>query len=417
MYAHRTESSYEHPSQLHQFAWMFPTLVHHLTGPMNSNDFDWRVISKWYLNHRISSWREDDFYVSWLFKCVRDQIFHHQLITHREKLHLLVAMYCATGINNAARQHLKSISDSILANIPGSCVARCQTQDLFWSISAVKCPPTFHLIIEPYLTEPVHPVSHSIFPDAIHDPTPQVKTLQNALPLILSHLLGVENSGNTTTRSSSKRGHHGVFGKISSYLTALDPDGPNGIRLHLALWITNAPPYDLFLKSMWNRNYQRSFHRYCDSVLANLDAHAPPIEDDAYTFQCPELQHPKRAERLWNKDLMRAAGVEVSVRTLTSAGDVASLSDLMSRPVCSLIPTQPDFDVFSSCTPPLGKADRRWAEKLLTVDIQSRLGEISTAEQIYYLLGGVDRYISHQTYTIDLDIVRSILLESYHDLR
>ena len=100
-----------------------------------------------------------------------------------------------------------------------------------------------------------------------------------------------------------------------------------------------------------------------------------------------------------------------------SAGDVASLSDLMSRPVCSLILTQPNFDVFSSCTPPLGKADHHWVEKLLTVDIQSRLGKISIAEQIYYLLGGVDCYISHQTYTIDLDIVWSILLESYHDLR
>lgn len=417
VYPHRTDANYDHPSEIHQFSWMFPTLVPRLSGPLNSDNIDWTTVSEWFVSHSESHWRGDDFFLSWLFKKVCDQRIRREAAANESKCDLMVAQYSAEGASATTNERLEDVTQSILSAVPGSSVARRRAHDLFWSITAVKSPPTFHLIVEPRVLDAEHPLSYSIFADSIHDPTPKVKNLNNATRLILAEFLGTRNLGHIVARSPGHEHHHGALGKVSAYLTSMDPDGSNGMRMHIAIWITNAPPFNILQLNMRKRNYRRDFGRYCDAVFANLDPRAPPTEGTTHSFVSPHAEQQRNEGSLWNTHLMRAAGVEVTLRAVTTAADVALLGDVMSRPIQSLVPIEGSTNILSFYKPINGVPDRKWGETLVDINVRSHLGEISTPEQVHYLLRGSDFTMSHRTFVIHLDAVRRMLYDNFVDLR
>lgn len=396
---------------------MFPTLVPRLSGPLSSDSVDWANVAQWFMNHSESYWRSNDFFVTWLFKKFTDHTIRRSLDTNESQTLELVAAYSADRDGRETMDRLQECTSAVLATIPGSPAARDGAHSLFWSISTIKSPPTFHLIVEPRGMGYDHPLSYSLSADAEYEPGSRVRTLTNAVELILSELMGTKQLGEFVRPNQLHEHHHGAFGKVSAYLTSMDPDGPHGMRVHIAVWITNAPPFTVLHQNMWKVNFRRDFGRYCDATFANLDARAPPMEIPSHSFVAPNTHQPRREDTLWNAHLMRAAGVEVTARALTSAGDFAVLSRLMARPVRSLVPVEGFPNILSLHKPINGVPDKEWGDNLLDTSVRSRLGEISTPEQIHYLRGGRDSTVSHQTIVINFDAIRRMLYDNFVDLR
>lgn len=417
VYPHRTHVCYDHPSDIHEVAWMFPTLVPRLSGPLNCDGIDWETVARWFTNHSDSRWKTDDFFVSWLFKKVTDQRIRRSLYANAANIEQLISLYSSNRDGIVTQTCLGHLTDTVLAAIPGSSLSRKKTTDLFWSIVTMKSPPTFHLTVEPAVLDLPHPLVHSIFTETTIQPDRQVKILNNAVKLILSELMGTKQLGDLAPKIGVNEHYHGAFGKVSAYLTALDPDGPDGLRVHIAVWITNAPPSNVLEQNMRKSNFRRDFGRYCDTTLANLDPRAPPTECPDHASAFSRARQLPREDVLWNAQLMKAAGVEVTVRVITKIDEVARLGRMMGRPIRSLVPVEGFPELLSFFKPINGVPDRLWGEHLIDVGVRSRLGELSTPEQIHYLLGHRDFTVSHHTVDINFEAIRRMLYDTFVDLR
>lgn len=394
---------------------MFPTLVPRRSGPLDLNTINWAVVSQWFMDHSDPRWKSDGFFITWLFKKYMDQKIRKLLDARGDEIDQLVEVYSDHKAGQITVRYLERCTYSVLTKIPGSAVSRSQVHNLFWSISALKSPPTFHLMIDPCIIRDNHPLSQSAFGGPDHDPAAQVKTLNGAVELIISELMGAKYLGAVTR--GGRPFEPSAFGKVSTYLTAVDPEGPRGMRMHIAIWITNAPPFTVLQQQLSKANFRRDFERYCDAVFANLDARAPPTNALTHTIVAPNTHQPPRDDTLWNAHLMKAAGVEVTARAINSANEVALLSRMMAKPIRSLVPIEGFDNILSFYKPINGRPDRQWGKNLVEVNVRSRLEEMSIPEQIHYLYGGNDFTMSHHTVDINLDAIRRMLYDNFVDLR
>ena len=115
--------------------------------------------------------------------------------------------------------------------IPGTLPAHHQMSTLFWSITAVKGLPAFHLVIEPHIKQTTHSFTHSsTYTEPTLDQTHQINSLNNTIQLILDDLLYTMSLGQAPGFFPfPKNRHFGALGLVSAYLMAFDPCGPNGI--------------------------------------------------------------------------------------------------------------------------------------------------------------------------------------------
>ena len=143
--------------------------------------------------------------------------------------------------------------------------------------------------------------------------------------------MGISSFG-THTRSA---GTTGVVGKVSAYLTTIKDNGKGGLRVQIAMWMSNSPTFQELNRKLWTATFCQQLATYFEICFATLDSECTsnrklqnhellrPFPISRFSSPCGKSAVP------WNHDLMGAANVCIQGRTLIHAEDAAYLGRLM----------------------------------------------------------------------------------------
>lgn len=404
------------------FTRMFPWLFPRGMSGLASSSISLLRAAKWLVSNTNHQYRTDTLFISKLFEFTQANQTRLIILANDDALLDLLSEYKLGHLRLNTQVALTKCAAVIMDTLPGSCVVRKKTERLLWSITASKNPPTFWFTLD--LLDCL-PFDESVLAHSEENDRDRLKTirrLRNTLSSILEDLMGISSFG-THARST---GATGVIGKVSAYLTAIEDNDKGGLRIHIALWMSNSPTFQELNRKLWMASFRQQLATYFENCFATLDSERtsnrkPPNFEILQPF--PAGRFPSTSGKStvpWNHDLIGAANVCVQGRVLIHAEDTAHLGRLMgtanaTRRLPAMLAAASSLKTHPSHESPTLSQMRPIVQNMVNLFAIDR--DISHSHQLYYLMGWPDATTSHPMVEIDLDEIKNQLMIAYPELR